>query len=129
MDSQELRDNEEKEIQEKALPDKKLRLAVSPYLTDTVVYDVADREDNKSASLAVIEEWDLFCLKNVCRDEANREERAEKHEQQAHLCLFFFRFSCFYLDGVTKHPSHDLILYFGVYRNFMILQHVIDKCQ
>ena len=45
-----------KEIQEKALPDKKLRLAVSPYLTDTVVYDVADREDNKSASLAVIEE-------------------------------------------------------------------------
>ena len=65
-------------------PNEQTCLAITPDLADTVIDDVAHRENKKTAGQGNRTDCDLLCFKKICRDEANAEEDAEKHKQHTH---------------------------------------------
>ena len=74
-------EDDKEEVHGKAEPDKQAGAAIAPHLADDVVEDVTDWEHDETSGHIHRSERDLFCLKHVCRDQANAEQNAVKHKQ------------------------------------------------
>lgn len=91
----------EEEVHRESCPYQQAGLAVTPHFTDAVVDNVRDWKNEQSARQTDGTGSNLLGLKHVCRNQANTEEYAEKHEQHTHVLLLFLHFLVFY--EVFKH--------------------------
>ena len=93
--------DDEEEVHGETHPYQHTRTLIAPHLAHHIIDDVADGEYDDTRCQVDRSKRELLCLQYVCRNQADAEQRAEKHKQHTDFpfVFLFHNHSCFVKGG------------------------------